>query len=217
MPLSPFDLDLYLKCHSEALLEGVEMHQDKDEIHIEQTEGERPRLLEMYEGSSIVRTSKRMLEKQANTLYVDVQMHYFHPSPLLQRMTSRSYLHRLHINMYEKKHVHPLSPMESVGNMEIVIGDYFQLSNNVSRESSMFHQWMQGLGMNNTFGINLTFFALPDGLPPLQGDTPSWNILRPDHISQVVDVASKAAYSQTSQLKQKEQVAESKRCSWDIA
>ncbi|EFJ13440.1 hypothetical protein SELMODRAFT_424577 [Selaginella moellendorffii] len=147
MPSSPFELDLYLKCHLEALLEGVEMPQDRDEIHIEQTEDERPRLLELYEGSSIVRTSKRMLEKPANTLYVNVQMHSFHPSPLLQRMTSKSYLHRLHINKYETKHVCPLSPMGSVSNVEIVIGDYFQLSNN--------------------------------------------NILRPDHISQVVDVASK--------------------------
>ncbi|EFJ05143.1 hypothetical protein SELMODRAFT_431809 [Selaginella moellendorffii] len=57
-----------------------------------------PRLLKMYEGSSIVRTSKRMLEKPTSTLYVNIQMHSFHPSPLLQRMTSKSYLHRLHIN-----------------------------------------------------------------------------------------------------------------------
>ncbi|EFJ14422.1 hypothetical protein SELMODRAFT_423569 [Selaginella moellendorffii] len=42
-----------------------------------------PQLLKMYEGSSIVRTSKRMSERPANTLYVDVQMHSFHPSPLL--------------------------------------------------------------------------------------------------------------------------------------
>ncbi|EFJ06588.1 hypothetical protein SELMODRAFT_430534 [Selaginella moellendorffii] len=41
MPSSPFELDLYLECHSEALLEGVEMPQDKDEIHIEQTKDER--------------------------------------------------------------------------------------------------------------------------------------------------------------------------------
>ncbi|EFJ09264.1 hypothetical protein SELMODRAFT_428155 [Selaginella moellendorffii] len=87
--------------------------------------------------------------------------------------------------------VRPLSPTGSVDNVEIVIGDYFQLSKNMSQESSMFHRWMRGLGMNNTFSINLTFFDLPDGLPPLQGDTPSWNILRPDHISQAVDVASK--------------------------
>ncbi|EFJ17119.1 hypothetical protein SELMODRAFT_421444 [Selaginella moellendorffii] len=155
-----------------------------------------PRLLEMYEGNSIVRTSKRMSKKLASTLYIDVQMHSFHPSPLLQRMTSKSYLHQLHINRYENKHVCPLSPTGSVGNIEIVIGDYFQLSNNVSRESSMFHRWMQGLGMNNTFSINLAFFDLPDGLPPLQGDTPSWNILRPDHISQAVDVASKVFLQQ---------------------
>ncbi|EFJ10156.1 hypothetical protein SELMODRAFT_427536 [Selaginella moellendorffii] len=90
-----------------------------------------PRLLEMYEGSSIVRMSKRMSEKPASTLYADIQMRSFHPSPLLQRMTSKSYLHQLHINKYEKKHVCPLFPMGSVGNVEIVIKDYFQLSNNV--------------------------------------------------------------------------------------
>lgn len=45
--------------------------------------------------------------------------------------------------------------------------------------------------MNNTFSINLAFFDLLDGLSPLQDDTPSWNILQPDHISQAVDVASK--------------------------
>ncbi|EFJ20833.1 hypothetical protein SELMODRAFT_417875 [Selaginella moellendorffii] len=42
-------------------------------------------------------------------------------------------------NMYEKKHVRPLFPTGSVGNVEIVIEDYFQLSNNMSQESSMFH------------------------------------------------------------------------------
>ncbi|EFJ27558.1 hypothetical protein SELMODRAFT_411676 [Selaginella moellendorffii] len=147
---------------SMALLEGVEMPQDRDEIHMSRLKMNKwrtqlktllphlilqqlfipqillpllvqPRLLEMYEGSSI------MSEKPANTLYIDVQMHSFHPSPLLQRMTSKSYLHRLHINKYEKKNVCPLSPTGSVGNVEIVIGDYFQLSNNVSQESSMFH------------------------------------------------------------------------------
>ncbi|EFJ04736.1 hypothetical protein SELMODRAFT_432137 [Selaginella moellendorffii] len=43
MPLSPFELDLYLECHPDlmkAFLEGVEMPQDRDEIHIEQTEDE---------------------------------------------------------------------------------------------------------------------------------------------------------------------------------
>ncbi|EFJ05276.1 hypothetical protein SELMODRAFT_431734 [Selaginella moellendorffii] len=40
-------------------------------------------LLEIYEGSSIVKMSKRMSEKPTSTLYTDVQMHSFHPSPLL--------------------------------------------------------------------------------------------------------------------------------------
>ncbi|EFJ20832.1 hypothetical protein SELMODRAFT_417874 [Selaginella moellendorffii] len=57
--------------------------QDRDKIHIEQTEGE------------------KMLEKPISTLYTDIQMHSFHPSPLLQRMTSKSYLHQLHINSFE--------------------------------------------------------------------------------------------------------------------
>ncbi|EFJ22091.1 hypothetical protein SELMODRAFT_416881 [Selaginella moellendorffii] len=35
MPSSPFELDLYFKCHPETLLEGVEMPQDRDKIHIE--------------------------------------------------------------------------------------------------------------------------------------------------------------------------------------
>ncbi|EFJ05432.1 hypothetical protein SELMODRAFT_431568 [Selaginella moellendorffii] len=131
-----------------------------------------PRLLEIYEGNSIVRTSKRMSEKPASTLYVDDD---------LQELSSSA----------SHKQVRPLSPTGSVGNVEIVIGDYFQLSNNMSRESSMFHRWMRGLGMNNTFSIDLAFFDLPDGLPPLQGDTPSWNILRLDQISQAMDVASK--------------------------
>ncbi|EFJ05655.1 hypothetical protein SELMODRAFT_431352 [Selaginella moellendorffii] len=71
---------------SMALLEGVEMPQDRDEIYIEQTKEEQLQLLEMYEGSSIMRTSKR---------------------------------------------VHPLSPTGSDGNVEIVIGDNFQLSNDL--------------------------------------------------------------------------------------
>ncbi|EFJ12766.1 hypothetical protein SELMODRAFT_425149 [Selaginella moellendorffii] len=73
--------------------------------------------------------------------------------------------------------IRSLSLTGSVGNMEIVIGDYFQLFNDISQESFMFHRWMRGLGMNNTFSIDLAFFNLLDGLPPLQDDTPSWNIL----------------------------------------
>ncbi|EFJ12743.1 hypothetical protein SELMODRAFT_425114 [Selaginella moellendorffii] len=165
MPSSLFELDLYLKCHLEALLEGVEMPQDRDEVHIKQTEDERvenpaenspapshpttvahsPDPIAATRPAPTARNVQRQLhsedvqeKKSASTLYIDIQMHSFHPSPLLQRMTSKSYLHQLHIN-----------------------------------------------------SINLAFFDLPDGLPPLQGDTPSWNILRPDHISQAVDVASK--------------------------
>ncbi|EFJ22092.1 hypothetical protein SELMODRAFT_416882 [Selaginella moellendorffii] len=215
MPLSPFELDLYLECHPEALLEGVEMPKDRDEIHIEQTKDER--VENLAENSSAPSHPTAVAHSLDPTAVA-------HPAPAARNIRRQLHSEDVQENVGETsqhsirrrtngffpslptateddlqelsssashKQVRPLSPTGSVGNMEIVIGDYFQLSNNVSRESSMFHRWMRGLGMNNTFGIDLTFFDLPDGLPPLQGDTPSWNILRPDHISQVVDVASK--------------------------
>ncbi|EFJ11240.1 hypothetical protein SELMODRAFT_426501 [Selaginella moellendorffii] len=79
----------------EALLEGVEMPQDRDEIHIEQTEDEK---MENLAESSPAPSHPIMSKKPTSTLYADVC---------------------------------PLSLMGSVSNMVIVIGDYFQLSNNV--------------------------------------------------------------------------------------
>ncbi|EFJ37729.1 hypothetical protein SELMODRAFT_402276 [Selaginella moellendorffii] len=159
--------ELIYNIAKKALLEGVEMPQDRDEIHIEQTKDERV----------------ENLAKNSPTPS--------HPTAVAHSLDPTAATYVGETSQHSICDVRPLSPTGSVGNVEIVIEDYFQLSNNVSRESSMFHRWMRGLGMNNTFGIDLAFFDLSDGLPPLQGDTPSWNILRLDYISQAVDVASK--------------------------
>ncbi|EFJ29940.1 hypothetical protein SELMODRAFT_409970 [Selaginella moellendorffii] len=114
MPSSPFELDLHLKCHPEALLEGVEMPQDRDEIHIEQTEEEQ-------------------VENPAEN------------SPTPSHPTTVAH-----------------SPDPTAAACPTLT------TQNVRR-------WMQGLGMNNTFGIDLAFFNLPNGLPPLQSDTTSFD------------------------------------------
>ncbi|EFJ38858.1 hypothetical protein SELMODRAFT_403105 [Selaginella moellendorffii] len=94
----------------------------------------------MYKGNSIVRTSKRMSEKPASTLYADVQMHSFHPSPLLQRITSKSYLYQLHINSFEHYSVCPLSPTGSVGNV-VLAWNYHALCHYSCRHSITRKQW----------------------------------------------------------------------------
>ncbi|EFJ10965.1 hypothetical protein SELMODRAFT_426660 [Selaginella moellendorffii] len=158
----------YLNHCPEALLEGVEMPQNKDEIHIKQTKDdqvENPAENSLAPSHPIAaapspnpiaaacpipttRNVRRQLHyedvQETSTLYVDIQMHSFHPSPLLQRMTSKSYLHQLHIN-----------------------------------------RWMRGLGMNNTFSINLAFFDLPNGLPPVKVDVAS-KVLQYEGITLVI-------------------------------
>ncbi|EFJ18786.1 hypothetical protein SELMODRAFT_419559 [Selaginella moellendorffii] len=104
MPLSPFELDLYLKCHLETLLEGVEMPQDRDEIHIKQTK-------------DVGETSQNSTRRRTNAFFPSL------PTATeddLQELSS----------LASHKQVCLLSPMGTIGNVEIVLGDYFQLSNN---------------------------------------------------------------------------------------
>ncbi|EFJ35456.1 hypothetical protein SELMODRAFT_404886 [Selaginella moellendorffii] len=85
----------------------------------------------------------------------------------------------------------PLSPTASVGEVAVLIGNYTQLLDAISRELYMLDWWIHGLGQLTPYGkIDFIFFDLPDGMPPPQGDTPSWNVLQAQHISQALKVAS---------------------------
>ncbi|EFJ30395.1 hypothetical protein SELMODRAFT_409279 [Selaginella moellendorffii] len=89
------------------------------------------------------------------------------------------------------KQVRSLSPTASVGEIIVLIGDYMQLLDATSRELYMLDRWIHGLGQLTPYGkIDFFFFDLPDGMPPLQGDTLSWNVLQAQHISQALKVAS---------------------------
>ncbi|EFJ21159.1 hypothetical protein SELMODRAFT_417565 [Selaginella moellendorffii] len=87
--------------------------------------------------------------------------------------------------------VRPLSPMANVGEVVVLIGDYTQLLDATSQELYMLDQWIHSLGQLTPYGkIDFIFFDLPNGMPPPQGDTPSWNVLQAQHISQALKVAS---------------------------
>ncbi|EFJ18151.1 hypothetical protein SELMODRAFT_420518 [Selaginella moellendorffii] len=89
------------------------------------------------------------------------------------------------------KQVRPLSPTASVGEVAVLIGDYTQLLDATSRELYMLDRWIHDLGQLTPYGkIDFIFFDLPDGMPPPQGDTPSWNVLQAQHISQALKVVS---------------------------
>ncbi|EFJ33427.1 hypothetical protein SELMODRAFT_407210 [Selaginella moellendorffii] len=97
----------------------------------------------------------------------------FHEN-VLQMMTWKSSPLQLCIN----KLVHPLSPTVSVGEVVVLIGDYTQLLDATSGELYMLDPWIYGLGQLTPYGkINFIFFDLPDGMPPPQGNTPSWNVV----------------------------------------
>ncbi|EFJ07814.1 hypothetical protein SELMODRAFT_429367, partial [Selaginella moellendorffii] len=89
------------------------------------------------------------------------------------------------------KQVRPLSPTANVGEVAILIGDYTQLLDATSQELYMLDRWIHGLGQLTSYGkIDFIFFDLPDGMAPPQGDTPSWNVLQAQHISQALKVVS---------------------------
>ncbi|EFJ28041.1 hypothetical protein SELMODRAFT_411517 [Selaginella moellendorffii] len=149
MPSSPFELDLYLKCHPEALLEGVEMPQDRDEIHIEQTEDKRvenpaenspapshptaiahsPNPIAATRPAPTARNVRRQLhskdvqENVRKTNYHSIRRRTNAFFPSLPTATEDD-LQELS-SLASHKEVCPLSPTGSVGNVEIIIGDYF--------------------------------------------------------------------------------------------
>ncbi|EFJ36675.1 hypothetical protein SELMODRAFT_403273 [Selaginella moellendorffii] len=89
------------------------------------------------------------------------------------------------------KQVRPLYPTASVGEVAVLIGDYTRLLDATSRELYMLDRWIHGLGQLTPYGkIDFIFFDLPDGMPPPQGDTLSWNVLQAQHISQASKVVS---------------------------
>ncbi|EFJ09655.1 hypothetical protein SELMODRAFT_427842 [Selaginella moellendorffii] len=109
----------------EALLEGVEMPHDRDEIHIEQPE-------EQYVENPV--------ENSLTPSHLTAVAHSPDPTATAcPAPTIRNVRRQLHEDDLQElsssashKQVHPLSPIGSVGNVEIVIGDYFQLSNNAA-------------------------------------------------------------------------------------
>ncbi|EFJ21967.1 hypothetical protein SELMODRAFT_416887 [Selaginella moellendorffii] len=107
---------------------------------------------------------------------------------MLQRATI-SLFGRLRHSSHPSLWVCPLSPMASVGEVVVLIGDYTQLLDATSRELYMLDRGI--LRQLTPYGkINFIFFNLPDGMPPPQEDTSSWNVLQAQHISQSLKVAS---------------------------
>ncbi|EFJ13439.1 hypothetical protein SELMODRAFT_424576 [Selaginella moellendorffii] len=146
MPSSPFELNLYLKCHPGTFggsgdASKIEMrfilsrpktnewrtqlktllpHLILQQLLIPQILLPllvQPRLLEIYE--DVEETSQHSIRRRINAFFPSL------PTATeddLQELSS----------LASHKQVRTLSPTGSVGNVEILIGDYFQLSNNVS-------------------------------------------------------------------------------------
>ncbi|EFJ11255.1 hypothetical protein SELMODRAFT_426400 [Selaginella moellendorffii] len=64
------------------------------------------------------------------------------------------------------KHVRPLSPTASVGEVAVLIGDYMQLLDATSQKLYMLDRWIHGLSQLTPYRkIDFIFFHLPDGMP----------------------------------------------------
>ncbi|EFJ09202.1 hypothetical protein SELMODRAFT_428323 [Selaginella moellendorffii] len=171
MPTSDFELDLYLECHPEALSDCdndvVEVQQLNLGVSTQETIQEMP-------NPNTVEPEETVQEIPAQEIPV--------PAPRNPRRGRHEAFH---------ENVRPLSPTASVGEVAILIGDYTQLLDATSRELYMLDRWIHGLGQLTPYGkIDFIFFDLPDGMAPPQGDTPSWNVLQAQHISQALKVAS---------------------------
>ncbi|EFJ24531.1 hypothetical protein SELMODRAFT_414681 [Selaginella moellendorffii] len=198
MPTLDFELDLYLECHPEAL-------SDCDNDVVEETIQEMPNpntvepeetVQEIPAQEIPVPTPRNPRSGRHEAFHENVvesshqsfwQTKTFFPS--LPTATDDDLEELSSIAMH--KQVCPLSPTASVGEVTILIGDYTQLLDATSRELYMLDRWIHGLGQLTPYGkIDFIFFDLPNGMAPLQGDTPSWNVLQAQHISQALKVVS---------------------------
>ncbi|EFJ28562.1 hypothetical protein SELMODRAFT_411005 [Selaginella moellendorffii] len=166
MPTSGFELDLYLECHPEALSnydnDVVEVQQLNPRVHTHETiqEMPNPNTVEPEE------TSSHQSSRQTKTFF-----------PSLPTATDNNLEELSSATMH--KQVCPLSPTVSVGEVVVLIADYTQLLDATSRELYMLDRWIHGLGQLTPYGkIDFIFFDLSDGMPPPQGDTPSWDVLQ---------------------------------------
>ncbi|EFJ27450.1 hypothetical protein SELMODRAFT_412237 [Selaginella moellendorffii] len=209
MPTSDFELDLYLECHPEALSDYdndvVEVQQLNLGVSTQETIQEMP-------NPNTVEPEKTVQKIPAQEIPVPAPCnprrgHHeaFHENvaesshqsfrqtktffPSLPTATDENLEELSSAAMH--KQVRPLSPTASVGEVAVLIGDYTQLLDATSRELYMLDRWIHGLGQLTPYGkIDFIFFNLPDGMAPPQGDTPSWNVLQAQHISQALKVAS---------------------------
>ncbi|EFJ26258.1 hypothetical protein SELMODRAFT_413441 [Selaginella moellendorffii] len=103
MPSSPFELDLYLKCHSDhiaAAHPALIARNIQRQLHSEDIQ------------ENVRETSQHSIHQRTNAFFPSL------PTAIeddLQKLSS----------LASHKQVHPLSPTGSVGTLEIVIGDYF--------------------------------------------------------------------------------------------
>ncbi|EFJ17299.1 hypothetical protein SELMODRAFT_420987 [Selaginella moellendorffii] len=181
MPTSNFELDLYLECHPEALSncdnDVVEVQQLNLGVHTQKTiqEMPNPNTIEPKETIQEILAQEIPMLQRAPISLLGKLRHSSHPSLQLQTTTWKSFPLQLCINRL----VCPLSPMASVREVAVLIEDYTQLLDATSQELYMLDQWIYSLGQLTPYGkIDFTFFDLPDGMPPPQGDTLSWNVLQ---------------------------------------
>ncbi|EFJ38246.1 hypothetical protein SELMODRAFT_402006 [Selaginella moellendorffii] len=209
MPTSDFELDLYLECHPEALSDCdnnvVEVQQLNVGVSTQETIQEMP-------NSNTVEPEETVQEIPAQEIPAPAPCNprrgcheAFHENvaesshqsfrrtktffPSLPMATNDDLEELSSAAMH--KQVRPLSPTASVGEVAVLIGDYTQLLDATSRELYKLDWWIHGLGQLTPYRkIDFIFFDLLDGMPPPQGDTPSWNVLQAQHISQALKVAS---------------------------
>ncbi|EFJ06634.1 hypothetical protein SELMODRAFT_430518 [Selaginella moellendorffii] len=206
MPTSDFELDLYLECHPEALSDCdndiVEVQQLNLEVSTQETMPnpntvEPEEIVQEIPAQEIPVPAPRNPRRGRHETFHENVAESSHQSfrrtktffPSLPTATDDDLEELSSAAMH--KQVRPLSPTASVGEVAILIGDYTQLLDATSRELYMLDRWIHGLGQLTPYGkIDFIFFDLPDGMAPPQGDTPSWNVLQAQHISQALKVAS---------------------------
>ncbi|EFJ17012.1 hypothetical protein SELMODRAFT_421443 [Selaginella moellendorffii] len=167
MPTSDFTLDLYLECHPGVhTQETIQEMPNPNTIEPEETVQEIPpqeipvpaprnpqrgRCEAFYEN---VAESSHQSSRQTKTFFPSLPMA---TDDDLEELSSAA----MH------KQVRPLSPMASVGEVVVLIGDYTQLLDATSREIYMLDRWIHGLGQLTPYGkIDFIFFNLPNGIPP---------------------------------------------------
>ncbi|EFJ21966.1 hypothetical protein SELMODRAFT_416886 [Selaginella moellendorffii] len=192
MPTSDFGLDLYLECHP-----GVHTQETIQEMPSPNTVEPEETVQEIPPQGIPVLAPCNPQTGHCEAFHENVVESSHHSSrrtktffPSLPMATDDD-LEELSSAAIHKQVICPLSPMASVGEVAVLIGDYTQLLDATSRELYMLDRWIHGLGQLTPYGkIDFIFFDLLDGMPPLQGDTSSWNVLQAQHISQALKVAS---------------------------